>query len=224
MRTRATLAALLAALLAPASAAAAKSPTQLLAAAVSAAKSASSVHIVAAGIPDGAQTIALDLRLTAGKGGGGRMTIGSQVVDIVVLRPFVYFKANVKFWKTYAGSSGPMVVQLLANRWVKMPASNKDFAALIDLTDISAFIGGMAASHGKLVLGGTKTIGGKKAIGILDTAKAGGGTLWVAASGQPLPLQLTQTGSSGHVDFADWNAPVHVKAPANAVDFSHVKG
>ena len=223
VRIWAAAAALALALLAPSAASAAKSPSQLLAASVAAAKSASSVHIVAAGIPDGAQSISLDLRLTAGKGGGGRMTIGSDAVDIVVLRPFVYFKAGAKFWKKY-GRSSAAVVQLLADRWVKMSASNPNFAPLVGLTDISAFIDNLASEHGKLTAGGTKTISGKAAVGIRDTAKSGGGTLWVAASGAPFPLELTQAGGAGYVDFEDWNASVHVKAPASSVDFSHVKG
>ena len=223
MRIWATVGALAVALLAPSAASAAKTPSQLLADSVAAAKSASSVRIVAAGIPSGSQLISLDLRLTAGKGGGGRITIGSEPVDIVVLRPFVYFKAGAAFWKQYAQSS-TTVVQLLANRWVKMSSSSRNFAPLVALTDISAFITNLASGHGKLAPGGTKLIGGKPAIGIRDTAKTSGGTLWVAAAGMPYPLQLTQSGGAGYVDFEEWNASVHVKAPANSVDFSHVKG
>lgn len=212
-------------LLVPAAAAgrAAKSPTQLLAESVAAAKSASSVHLLASGIPSGGQKLALNLRLTAGRGGSGRISIGSESVDITVLKPFVYFRANAGFWRRYGGSSGAVATQLLAGRWVKMSASTHGFAAFVSLTNISAFVTAMANGHGPLVAGGTKTIDGRAAIGILDTSKSGGGTLWVAATGKPLPLRLTQTKGDGEVDFESWNAPVHITAPANSVDFSHIK-
>lgn len=201
---------------------AATSPTQLLAASVAAAKAASSVHLVASGLETGGAKLSVNLRLTAGKGGSGRITIGSQAIDIVVLKPFVYFKASAGFWRKYAGSSASVAAQLLAGRWVKMSASNQGFGGFISLTNITAFVTELASSHGKLVSGGTKTIDGHAAVGIVDTSKSGGGTLWVAANGS-LPLQLDESGGSGHVDFESWNAPVHVTAPRSSLDFSHIK-
>jgi hypothetical protein len=224
VKTGALLAALVFAVVAPSTASAAKTPSQLLAASVAAARSASTVRIVAAGIPSGGQTIALDLEITAGKGGEGWISLGSDKISIVVVRPYMYFKANAAFWQTYAGTASPSVAQLFANHWVKVAPSNKDLAGLADLTDLDAFITGIANGHGALVAGGTKTIAGRRAIGVRDTSKSGGGTLWIAAKGTPFPLQLTQAGGSASIEFEDWNAPVHVKAPAGALDFSHVKG
>jgi hypothetical protein len=46
----------------------------------------------------------------------------------------------------------------------------------------------------------------------------------VATSGKPYPLQIAKGGSeSGTITFSDWNKPVTITAPSNAVDLSELK-
>jgi hypothetical protein len=196
------------------------SPAQWIARSIAAAKSAKTVRVVATGIPSGGSTIGFDFRLVAGKGGVGTMTLGKQRIDLVRIGRFAYFRAGASFWQQYAGQAG---AQLFAGRWVKMPASTSGFASFVELTDISQFFTGILGSHGKLVLGSTKTINGVRAIALVDTSRSGGGTLWVAAQGTPYPVELAPASGPGLVAFESWNKPATVSAPHNAIDFSKLK-
>ncbi len=60
---------------------------------------------------------------------------------------------------------------------------------------------------------------GQKAIGLDDTTK--GGTLYVATTGVPFPLEITKTGKeSGKVVLDRWNKAVTLSAPPGAIDIS----
>jgi hypothetical protein len=201
------------------SASASTSPNQWLTRSIAAAKSARTVHVVATGIPNGGSSIGFDLHLVAGKGGGGTLTLGKQRIDILRLGKVAYFRARAAFWQQTAGKAA---AQLFAGRWVKMPSSTNGFASFTELTDISAFFTGILSSHGKLTLGARKTIGGVRAIGIVDHSN-GGGTLWVAARGTPYPVALTPPSGPGTVAFEGWNAPARLAVPSNAIDFSTLK-
>jgi hypothetical protein len=52
-----------------------------------------------------------------------------------------------------------------------------------------------------------------------------GGTLSVATSGQPYPVQIAKGGASGGtISFDQWNASVPLTAPAGAVDLNALAG
>jgi len=197
----------------------AATPDELLAQSVAAAKSASSVRVVAVGIPNGSSRLGFDLHLVAGKGGAGTIKIGRQRIDLVRIGHVAYFRAGASFWRQYGGEAA---AQLFAGRWVKMPSSTPGFQSLTQLTDISQFFTGLTSSHGALKFGGTKTVGRQQAIGIVDTS-TNGGTLWVAASGTPYPLELTPPSGPGIVRFTQWNTPMRVATPANVIDLSKLK-
>ena len=197
-------------------AAAAPSPNQLIARATAAAVSAKSVRVVATGVPNGNSTMSWDFHLVAGKGGAGFMTLGKDRIDLIRVGGWAYFRAGASFWAKY----GKAAAQLVAGRWVKVNASNPDFADLTALTDIKQFFTGIFSSHGKLKLGGTKTINGTKAIGLIDATGKGGGALWIAASGTPYPLLLLPPSGPGQVSFESWNQPANVTAPRSSLDFA----
>ena len=223
MRGRQTLVVLCALALfvvAPAAARTATTPQQRLAASLAAAKAASSVHIVGANIVTGGTRISLDLRLVAGKGGAGWIQLGKNRIGIIQYKSFVYFRAGPAFWTQYGGATA---AQLFAGRWVKAPTSNADLASFTTFTDVGKFFSGILGSHGKLAAGGQKTIDGHAAVGVIDTSKSGGGTLWIAARGTPYPLELTESGGPGLIKFEGWNAPEHVGPPKNAIDLSKLK-
>jgi hypothetical protein len=45
-----------------------------------------------------------------------------------------------------------------------------------------------------------------------------GGTLYVATTGQPYPLQILKAGhNGGHVRFSDFNRPVSLQPPPHAI-------
>jgi hypothetical protein len=59
-------------------------------------------------------------------------------------------------------------------------------------------------------------------VGVSDQTK--GGTLYIATTGKPYPVQITKTGGGGGaVSFQGWNRPVTIIAPANALDINQLR-
>jgi hypothetical protein len=202
-----------------ASAAAAETPEQMVSTSLTAARSARSVHVVATGLQSG-QPLSFDLRLVAGRGGGGTLRMGKLRFDMVRVGPNAYFKGGSAFWTQFGGAT---LAQLLQGKWIRASATTGDLASFTPLTDIKQLFNAILSSHGALKAGGRKTIGGMPAVGVVDISKRGGGTLWIAATGTPYPLEITQTGGNGVIRFEDWNKPVSLTAPKHALDFDKLK-
>jgi hypothetical protein len=194
-----------------------KTVAQIVADTRAAVLSATSVHVAGSGLSSGSP-LALDLRLVAGKGGKGRVTANGITFDMVRIGPTAYFKAGPKFWQGFGGSAASA---LLANRWLKAPATTGKLATFTPLTDIRKLFTTLLDTRGTLVKLGESTIDGVQVVGIRD--KTRGGTLYVAATGTPYPVALRKSGN-GAITFDGWNEPVALKAPANAVDLSGLGG
>lgn len=198
---------------------AAKTPDQILSAAEQAAESAQSVRISGA-VSSGGQPVALNLALVNGKGASGTISSGGVGADIIEVNKTVYLKGSDNFWRHVAGAGA---AQLFHGKWLKAPA-NGNFAAFSQFTDLNGLFQKLFASgHGTLQKGATTTIDGQKVIALTDTAKQG--TLYVATTGKPYPVQLKKTGSDGgHIDFTDYNQSFNLAPPKNAVDVSKLHG
>jgi hypothetical protein len=198
---------------------ASKPASQILTDAVSAAQSASSVR-VSGSIIDNGQPVAVDLKLANGKGGSGSMTIQGAPVQIVDVNKTLYMKGSDAFWNKVGGGSA--VVALLHGKWLKAPATG-NFSSLASLTSIHALFSQLLTSHGTLTKGATKTVNGQPAIAITDSGKSG--TIYVATTGKPYPLQLAKGGSSGGaVNFSQYGQAVSLSAPASSIDISKLQG
>lgn len=175
---------------------------------------------VSGSIVSGSTPITLDMNLLAGKGGRGQLSENGLSFELIQVGRTVYIKGSPAFYKHIGGSAA---AQLLQGKWLKAPASNSDFASLSQLTDLRQLVDQTLESHGgTLTKTATTTIDGQKVVGITDKSK--GGTLYVAATGQPYPVQITKTGSSGgKITFDRWNAAVGIAAPANAIDVAQLQ-
>jgi hypothetical protein len=198
---------------------ASKSPEQIVAAAKQTAIQARTVHVAGSIVSDN-KPISLDMELVAGHGGKGKLTIDFLPVRLVQIDKAVYINGSAGFYKHVAGDAA---AQLLQGKWLKTSASSSDFRELTQLTDLGKLIDATLSSHGeKLSVTGTSTIKGQKAVGITDEIR--GGTLYVAATGQPYPLEIVKKGSEGGtVTFDRWNSPVKLTPPAGALDLSELQ-
>jgi hypothetical protein len=199
---------------------ASKPPTRVLADAKAAASSASSAH-VSGHIVSGGTPITLDLSIARGKGATGSMSMNGLSFQLVRVDDTVYIQGSDEFYKHFAGSA---IAQLLHGKWIKAPASKGQLAPLESLTDTGKLFGKVASSHGKLANDGNKTYNGQQVVVIRDTSD--NSKLYVAATGTPYPVALVggKKGQTGTITFSDWNKPVTVAAPKNAIDISKFGG
>ena len=198
---------------------ASKSADQIVAAAKSAVESATSVHASGSGTDNGVPLV-IDLHIVAGKGGKGTLSEHGVSFELVRIGDTAYIKGSAAFYKKFAGAAA---AQLLQGKWLKASATTGQLASLTPLTDLVKFFDTALANHGTLAKGSETTVHGVKVIGVKDTTK--GGTLYVATTGKAYPIEVTKTGASGGtLTFDEWDKPVSLSAPPNAVDISKLKG
>jgi hypothetical protein len=198
---------------------ASKSPAEIIAAAKRTADGANTVHVsgstVTAGTP-----ITLDLSLVAGKGGRGRIAENGLSFELIELEGTIYIKGSAAFYKHFAGTAA---ARLLQGKWLKASATSTSFGGLSSLIELHKLLDAALASSDKaLVSTGTHTVKGQAVVGVKDTAQ--GETIYVATSGKPYPVAATKSGAGGGtIAFAEWDKPVTLTAPTNAVDIEQLQ-
>jgi len=196
-----------------------KTPTEIVASAKVLADSATSVH-VSGSILSGSSPITLDMYLLASKGGRGQLSENGLSFELIQIHGNVFIKGSPAFYSHVAGATA---AQLLQGRWLKAPASTGSLASLASLTNLRQLMDTTLAAHGPLVKGASTTVDGHKVLGVTDTSQ--GGTLYVATTGPPYPIEVTKSGSgAGRVVFDHWNGPVSVTAPENTIDITQLTG
>jgi hypothetical protein len=194
-----------------------KSPAAIVKAATAAVNGTKSVHISGSLMSSG-MPITLDLSLVSGTGATGSMTEGGLSFQLIALKGFVYIKGSPGFWKHFGGAAA---AKLFQGKWLKASSSSSDFASLGELTDLHALFKQLLGSTGTLSTGKTSTVDGQKVVAVNDTTK--GGTLYVATTGKPYPVEIVKTGANGgHVTFDQYNASVTLAAPSGSISLSQL--
>jgi hypothetical protein len=197
-----------------------KTPTEILAATKAATDTATSVH-VAGSIVSEKSPITLDMNLLAGKGGRGQLSEGGLAFELIQVGGTVYIKGSSAFYKHIGGTAA---AQLLEGKWLKASSTDSNFASLSQLTNLRQLVDQTLSSHGALKKSGTTTIDGQKVVGVTDTTK--GGTLYIATTGKPYPVEISKGGSpssGGKITFDRWNSNVTLAAPKNAIDVAQLQ-
>jgi hypothetical protein len=193
-----------------------KPATQVVADAQKAALAASSVHVVGT-ITDNGQPLEVDLILVKGKGGKGSLNENGLKFELVRIGNDAYIKGTDAFLRKFAGAQA---ATLFHDKWLKGSAQSGELAALTPLTDANQLFKAALGQHGRLANKGETDYRGDTVVEIDDTTQ--GGTLYVAAKGDPYPVALKGTAKQGSVAFDDWNADATVEAPKGAVDLSQL--
>lgn len=197
---------------------ASKSAEQIVSESKAAADSASSVH-VSGSLQSNGSPVTLDLNLVAGKGARGELSQNGASFKLILVGNTAYISGSPAFYRSLGGSAA---AQLFQGKWLKASATTGEFASFGTLADMRKLIDTTLTSQGTLAKGATTVVNGQSAIAITDSSKDG--TLYVATSGKPYPIQLSKGGSeSGKIVFDRWNQPVTITAPASAVDLNELK-
>jgi hypothetical protein len=196
---------------------ASKTPNEIVTLSKAAADRARSAH-VSGSIVSGGSPITLNLDLATG-GGRGQLALNGLGFELIQTGGTVYIKGSPAFYRRIGGAAA---AQLLQGKWLKAPATTPEFASISSLTDLHTLLNAALSSHGTLVKTGTATINGQHVVGVSDQTR--GGTLYVAASGQPYPSEIVKSGAGGGtVSFDRWNETVSITPPANAIDITQLR-
>ena len=196
---------------------ASQGPNQIIDRATSAIDGVSSVRVtgaVASGSPS--TTIRLDLELVAGRGATGSMSEDGLSFRLVTLGDNAYINATTSFWEKLGGSAA---ARLLQGKWLRAPTTTGQFASFASLTNVRKLLAGVLSGHGALTRGPATTIAGQKVIALKDASKDG--VLYVATTGKPYPIQISNSGTNGgQLTFSRFDKPVDLTAPAHSIDIS----
>jgi hypothetical protein len=195
---------------------ASESPQKILSDSLTAARGLKSVH-AAGTVNSGGQHIALDLQLVGGKGGQGQITLNGLSFKLVGLNHYAYMQAPPAVWEK--AGAGATAAQQLQGKWLRTPATGQ-FGSIASLTDLNTLFTQLLTQHGKkLKTGGVSTVAGRKVVAVNSDQ----GTLYVAATGKPYPVEISKPGSNGgRIDFDRFNESVSLTAPTNTVNLGSV--
>lgn len=195
-----------------------KSAADILAATRQAITAVNSVHTVGT-VSSGGSSIHFDLQLVAGVGATGEIASRGLSVKLIVLGRREYMNAGARFWHSFGGAAAAKV---LANRWVKIPATVNP-AGFAKLTDLRTLFAEAIPRSAALTKGSAAVIDGQPVIALHSIKTAA--TLYIATTGAPYPVRIVGgRGHDGSVVFDQYNQPVSLAPPANAVDPSSLVG
>jgi hypothetical protein len=195
-----------------------KSASEILSESLKAAESAKSVHL-AGSVTSSGTKVGLNLQVLRGTGAKGTISQGALSLDLIRVGGDLYIKGNSGFFEHFGGAEAE---KLFHGKWLKAPVAGSELESLGDLTDMHALLASLTKEHGTLAKGSTSTIEGTKVISVRDTQK--GGTLYVATTGKPYPIQLAKAGG-GKVTFDRWDEALSISAPpaSETIDLSKLR-
>lgn len=204
---------------------ASKTPAEILAVSKSAAVGAATVHVAGSILSEG-KPISLDMELVGSNGvgdsgGRGRLTLGGFGINLIAIDKLVYVKGNQAFYTHFAGAKA---ARLLRGKWLRGSAERGPLASFATLANLGEVVDSTLQDHGPLSSAGTTTVNGEQVVGVTDAAKDG--TLYVATSGAPYPLEIVKPGSAagaGKLVFDRWNKPVTLLPPTNVINVNQLQ-
>jgi hypothetical protein len=182
-------------------------PAQILVRAKAALLAARTVRISGSS-RDGGEQVRVDMRVSRGRGAVGVLTVHGQPVQVLRLGRTVYYQAGAAFWRSVGN---PAVAQLLTGKYVKVALSQSELADFGTFSDLDELAKGVLTPDGPVRKGRPATIRGARAIGLSDST----GTLYVATTGRPYPLQVAggDRSSRGTFTLSEFGRPVALRTP-----------
>lgn len=159
-----------------------------------------------------AQGMALDISYVVGAGAIG--TIGdteddSSPIEMLALDGRIYVAGDEEF---LADTVGEDAAKTIGGKWLLLAADTTERFDV--LANGEQFARAILADGGTVEMTGVREVDGVPAIGLLF--RDSGATLWVAASGDPIPLRLEEKGASGGtgvLTFTEVGAEFEIESP-----------
>jgi hypothetical protein len=183
-------------------------------------KAAKSYHM-AGSISDSGQKTTLDVKVS-GADVLGSMSISDAKIELLRVGGKQFMKPDAAFWKLTSPQQAAAITQVVGDRWVVVPASNKDLSSFFEVTDVDQIL---SPDSNKVTKGAVKPINGTPAIALTEPGDDGG-TLYIATAGEPYPLKLEGTkpedGGMEFTEFGSTFADIKEPAAADTIDFSKI--
>jgi hypothetical protein len=199
---------------------ASKSPAELVATARRIAEEAKSVLVAGLVIRDGTP-LRLDFHIVRGRGATGALHLGSiGGFKLINIGKSVYIRGPGPSFSFDQEFEGGKAAAPLKGKWLKAPSDSGQFQAVGSVTDLRHLLGMVLDQHTSFTKGHASYIDGEPVIELKDTS---GGSVDVATTGEPYPMQITKAGGSNVIIMDQWNRPIAIKAPSNVIDVEKLR-
>jgi hypothetical protein len=202
---------------------AALSPRQILSRAEAAATAAGSLHFSST-TKDGSSSIVFSDD-SASSDGRQDITISSGgQMTVLVLRGVGYVDGNATALSGFLGLPSPTALQL-AGRWISFTSGDPGYQQVVSGVTTGAVLSEITPV-GALTKTAPTTVDGQTVVGVRGPAPASDGmpagskvTVYVAATGRPLPVSCLEGSGSDQTDItlSRWGEPVSVAVPQQAI-------
>ena len=163
----------------------------------------------------------LGLDVAMGKAGAcaGSVEMAGGKAEFINASDATYVKADETFWKNTAGPQAGQLVQMIGDKWAKLPADQSGFA---EFCDIGSFIDSLEDDEdekAEVTKEGREDVDSTDAVVLLSKGDKDGDTrVWVAAEGEHHILKMNSKGgdSPGEFEFSAFDEPVDAEAPPEA--------
>jgi hypothetical protein len=205
---------------APSGAASKPSGDAILAQAITASESASSLTMTGS-VTQPTTHITLDVTASSNGNGFGSVGLNGQTINLIRDGATVYFKASASFWTKNANAQA---AALLGGKWVSTAATSsegKTFSQFFNSHVLMQQFFGNKKAMGVTTSGTTEFDGHRVAVVVV---RRGGSTATAdIASGSPHYLYraiLSDGSKHGTITIEHYDQPVHPRAPAGAIDIT----
>ncbi|RKT05089.1 hypothetical protein BX286_3073 [Streptomyces sp. 3211.6] len=176
---------------------------------------------VAATIQQDGKPMKVDLSLDRKGNCRGEIRVaGLGRLDVVKSSEFVHFRGDRAYWRGTAElqhtpqKRTDQLVAMLADRWVRIPASDPRAAPMTGSCDLTKLTSDLDRPSPLARKGETATVDGKPALAVTSPAKQGTQTDYVATQGKPYILKSTVMGdTTGEALFSAFDVPVDTTSP-----------
>lgn len=185
-----------------------ESALQILNAAANALKTANSVTLVGS-LPSNGKPTQINGTFFANGDADTTLGLSGSTVQLIKIGSNDYFQAPAAYWQAQGVPSS--LSSKLDGVWVIIPDSQAKLGAKLSLSAFAAHATTDASSYTK---GSTSTVDGQAVIAIVSPSQ---GTVYVATTGTPYPVQAVLTGTNGGtLTFSNWNSGTLPTVPAGA--------
>lgn len=161
------------------------------------------------------------------EGAEGHVSLIGLSFGLVRIGETIYVNGNTRFYRqlgqSLGGSAGAALAKLPPGTYVKASAKGGPLSQLGAIADKKSELG-LVLSRGTPVSKGSETtVAGQKTIELKQIAKLYTGSLFIATTGKPYPIQERKTGrETGHTSFTNWDKPVTITPPAHSIEISQL--
>ena len=205
---------------------AASSAADITAAAKADMKALESVHLEG-NFPSDNGAVTLDLSLTTTGDCTGSIGLGDGHAELVSQGGTSWFKPDEAFWKAQAGDSADMILSVVGDKWVVLPAGDESFTSFCDLSSLLDQVGS-DDDEKDYTVGDPEDYDGTSAVTLSGTDKDDGGAIkvYISAEAPHYILRLEKTGGTenGDATFSDFDEPLDITVPTDTIDLSNLAG